>query len=248
MMTDFNIAPIPPPTQDDFKLWLEKNRLSWRNLDPNERDYITKLFQKQYKQEYETRIRKARPLLRKKSSFGNPQHQGKSPGKDYIKGNVHQRVVNEISQLLTQYPSLKLFFNVSAPKKAGTSPIIVLNGPTVSLIDIRMWDISRTYSIDPKYKVLQDAKFFPGGSTALPLMVKAWKTVFPKNTRVQGMIVLPYGEVNFQKNNHIRPPYTITDLSKMNLLIEKPTLQCDPQLVTQVDLLAATEILGRLNP
>lgn len=248
MVTKFNVLPIPTPTQEEFKLWLDNNSLTWYNLDADERGYVQALYTKQRKQDYETRMRKARPLLRKQEAFGRPQHQGKAPGKDHIQGNVHQRIVNELGRLRSRYPDLKLFYNVASPKRSGTAPIIVLNGPTVSIIDIRMWDIAKTYSINTKYKVMQNGTFFPGGSIPLPLMVKAWKDLLPKGTRVQGIVVLPYGEARFETTPNLRPPYVITDLQRMNKIVEKPALRCEPDEVNKIDLITAVELLGRLNP
>lgn len=245
-MVAFHLQSIPAPTQDDFRYWLETNNLTWRNLDTNEKNYVQNLFQKQRKQDYEQRIKKIKPILTKSLIVGKP---AQSSHAGHVQNNVHQRVMTQLRKMSEHNPGMRIFLDVASPMRSGNIPIIVSNGQTLTLLDIRMWDVSQRYSISESYKVLCNGEFFPAGSVALPLMVQAWRKVLPKGTKVQGLIVFPYGEALVDPAvNNVRPPYAITDLMGTVARIEKIANSSDSKTRDMVDLISAVEISGRLNP
>lgn len=242
-MATFHLDGIPAPSQDDFRFWLETNNLTWRNLDNNEKNYVQNLFQKQRKQDYEQRIKRIRPILEKNFIIGKPSTTG------LVKNNIHQRILTHFKKIAEHNPGLRIFFDAASPLRSGTIPYLILNGQSLTLIDVRMWDVSQRYSISESYKVLCNGEFFPAGSVALPYAVQAWRKVIPKTVRVQGLIVFPFGEALVDPpSNKVRPPYRITDLAGSTLYIENLANKSDPDLRDKIDLITAVEISGRLNP
>lgn len=215
-MTNISFFHTNPPTPSDteFNDWLTQSGIRWTSLNSGERNTVKNLFIRKRSENFESKLKKARPLLRKNQVIGKPKPL--APNK-IASEQLHKRILNIITS--ESSPSTRIFLNVSAPNMSGSQPYVILQGKTLLVIDARNWESQSTYTISKEFRVIKNNQYFDQGSLTLPVFLRNWKTILPSDFKIIGLVVFCYGQAQFIKPEY-KTPFSITDLKGLKTIMK----------------------------
>ena len=145
-----------------------------------------------------------------------------SSGGDVSAGIEGEKQTGKIlSEWVKKHPDALVFHSVRWPESEGDTDHMVVIGKNVILIDSKRWKAKRKYSVTAKGSIKRGTVDFPEGNVKMLPAMSAWRKVFGKGIRVNGIVCVAQDEVFVPYDEHWkRAPFKLVTAEKLDEFLD----------------------------